>query len=162
MITAEPVLVETPKTTPRSFTAGSVTRRRRRRSRCGRRGRNPIEIVLLRFAWRARTALRAHLAHPQLSQQLVKLRSELARQVGTRVLMHHGAQVDEQPGISPSQFNLGGIDQAEQDIGDELLDGKRPHLPHMLADVFRRSCTLAPGVTVRVHDSQPPGSPAWR
>jgi len=56
-------------------------------------------------------ALCAHLTQPQLSQHLVDLLGDLVRQIGTRVLVRHGAQVDQQPGVSPPQFDLGGIEQ---------------------------------------------------
>jgi hypothetical protein len=63
-------------------------------------------------------ALRAHLTQPQLSQQLIDLPAELVRKIGTCVLARHSAQVDQQPGVPPPQFDLGGIEQAEQDIRD--------------------------------------------
>jgi hypothetical protein len=69
-------------------------------------------------------ALRAYLAQPQLAQHLVDPRSELARQVRTCVLVRHGGHVDQQSGVSPPQFDIGGVKQAEQRIADYLVDGK--------------------------------------
>ncbi len=44
-----------------------------------RRGRGPVQIVLLRLALLARVAFRAHLTQPQLSQYLIDLPGEFAR-----------------------------------------------------------------------------------
>jgi hypothetical protein len=41
------------------------------------------------------------------------------------VLVRHGGQAGQQPGVSPPQFDLGGIEQAEHHIPDDLLNGKR-------------------------------------
>src|SRR5215472_2491994 len=75
--------------------------------------------------------------------------------------MHDSAQVNQQPGVSPPQFDLGGIEQVEHDIRDELLDGKRADLPRALG-LLRRTRPPVPGATARlcgVHHSQPPGLP---
>ena len=55
----------------------------------------------LRLASLARVALRSHLTQPQLSQHLADLPGEFLRQIGTRVLVRHSAQVDQQPCVSP-------------------------------------------------------------
>jgi hypothetical protein len=79
----------------------------------------------------ARVAFRAHLTQPQLSQHLVDLPAEFARQAGARVLVRHRGHVDQQPGVSPAQLHLGGIEQAEQDIPENLADAKRAQAPHI-------------------------------
>ena len=97
----------------RSVTGGRPTSLR---CTCRRRGRYPLQIVLPWLASPARVAFRAHLTQPQLSQHLLDLLGEHLRQIGARVLVRHGAHVDQQPGVSPPQLDLGGIEQAEQDI----------------------------------------------
>jgi len=39
--------------------------------------------------------------HDATRRYLVNLLGELVRQVGTRALVRHGGQVDQQPGVSP-------------------------------------------------------------
>jgi hypothetical protein len=93
----------------------------------------------------ARVAFRADLAQPELSQCLVDLRGELVGQVGTGVPVRHGGHVDQQPGITPPQLDLRGMEQAEHGIGDHLVNGKRAQPPRMLADVIGRPRWLVPG-----------------
>src|SRR5215472_1067816 len=123
-----------------------------------RRDRGPVQIVLLRLALLARVAFRAHLTQPQLSQQLVDLSGEFARQVRARVLVRQGGHVDQQPGVSPAQLHLGGVEQAEQKIPKNLDDGKRAQPPHIFAGVLRRLlvCLLGAARPGSAHDSDPP------
>src|SRR5258708_22749336 len=77
--------------------------------------------------------------------------------------MCHGAQVDQQPGVSPPQFDLGGIEPAEKDIRDCLFDGERAHPLHLLAKALSRPCPFVLGAAARpriIHDSEPPKSPS--
>jgi hypothetical protein len=103
-------------------------------------------------------AFRAHLPHPQLSKDLVDLRGQFARQVRARVLVHHRSHVDQQPGISPAQLHLGGVEQAEQELAENLIDRKRPQPPRILASVLGRPFLSRLGVTgpSSTHDSTPP------
>jgi hypothetical protein len=74
------------------------------------------------------------------------------------VLVRHSGHVDQQPGVSPAQLDLGGIDQAEQEIPENLVDGKRAQLPRILAGVLRGPLVCMPGATrpSSAHDSEPP------
>jgi hypothetical protein len=128
------------------------------RCACRRRGRHPVQVVLLRLVLKACMAFCVHLTQPKLSERLVDLLSELVWQIGTRVLVRYSAHVDEQPGISPPQFDLGGIEEGEHDITDDLLGGKRAHALDILADVLlrRRPVVIAAAQPRRIHDSEPP------
>jgi len=95
-------------------------------------GRGLVQVVLFRLALLARRALRADLTHPQLSQHLIDLAGEFTGQVGTRVLVRHRGHVDQQPGITPAQLHLRGIEQAEQDIPENLIDRKHAQPPRIL------------------------------
>jgi len=126
-----------------------------------RRGRGPVQIVLLRrLALLARVAFGAYLTQPRLSQHLVDLPGEFARQVGARVLVRHRGHVDQQPGVSSAQLHLRGIEQAEQEVPENLINGKRAQPPHVFAGVLRRRLVSLPGVTwpSSAHDSEPPTS----
>jgi hypothetical protein len=49
------------------------------------------------------------------------------------VLVRHRGNVDQQPGISPAQLHLRGIEQAEQEITENMTGRKRPqHGGHLL------------------------------
>jgi len=80
----------------------------------------------------ARMAFRSHLAHPQLSQQLVDLPGELARQVGTSLLVRHRGHVDQQPGITPAQLHLRDGEHAEQQVPENLIDRNSAQLLRLL------------------------------
>ena len=69
-----------------------------------RRGRGLVQVILFWLGLLGRVTFCAHLSHPQLSQQLVDLPGEFARQVGARVLVRHRGNVDQQPGVSPASF----------------------------------------------------------
>jgi hypothetical protein len=121
-----------------------------------RRGWYPIQIVLLWLTLAACVSFRAHLTHPQLAQHLIDPLSELAGQIGTRVVVCHGGHVNQQSGVSAPQFELGGIKQAEQYIRDNLVDGKRTHSPRVLAGVLHSRCLFLLGAFARAgsaHDS---------
>jgi hypothetical protein len=55
------------------------------------------------------------------------------------VLKRHRGHVDQQPGVSPTQLHLGGIEPAEQEIPENLVDGKRAPPPRIFAGVLRRA-----------------------
>src|SRR5690349_10666338 len=84
------------------------------------------------------------LAQPQLSQHVVDLPGEFARQVGAGVLVCHRGHVDQQPGVSPAQLHLGGIEQADQQIPENLVDGKRAQPPRIFAGVLGRPLVPLP------------------
>ena len=122
-----------------------------------RRGRGPFQVVLFRLALPAPMALRADLTHPQLSQHPIDLAGEVTRQVGTRVLVRHRGHVDQQPGITPAQLHLRGIEQAKQDIPENLIDRKHTQPPRILTGVLRRPLASQPG-TRRAQQAGPPRS----
>ncbi len=133
--------------------------------RAGRwRCRGRAQVVLLPLALLARAVLRSHLSHPQLSQRLVDLPGELARQVGARVLVCHGGHVDQQPGVSAAQLHLRGVEQTEQEIPENLVDRKRAQLLRIFTGVrrftgvFGRLLVCLPGATglSSIHDGPPP------
>jgi hypothetical protein len=103
-----------------------------------------VEVVLLRGGLTTRVALRSYLTQPQLAQHLVDLPGEFARQIRTGVLVRHGGDVDQQSGVSPPQFGLGGGEQAEQRIPDNLGDRKRAQPPHMLAGACESAAHASP------------------
>ena len=108
----------------------------------------------------ARMVFRVHLPHPQLSQRLVQLPGVLGRKVGTRVLVRHRGHVDQQPGISPAQLQLRGIEQVEQEIAENLVDRKRAQPPREFTGFLRGPLLFLPGAirAISAHDSTPPTS----
>ena len=123
-----------------------------------RRGRGPFQVVLFRLALLARMALRADLTHPQLSQHLIDLAGEVTGQVGTRVLVRHRGHVDQQPGITPAQLHLRGIEQAEQEVPENLIDRKHAQPPRMFTGILCRPLASLPGA-MRLSSAQPGPGP---
>ena len=63
------------------------------------------------------------------------------------MLVRYRGQVDQQPGVLPAQLHLAGIEQAEQEIPENLVDGKRAQPPCMFAGVLRGPLASLPGAT---------------
>jgi hypothetical protein len=105
-------------------------------------------------------AFRAYLFHPQLSECLVDLLGEFAREMGAGLLVRRRCHVDQHPGVSPAQLHLGGIEQAEKEIPENLIDGKRAQPPRILVGVLSGLLPRLPRVTrfSSTHDSNPPAS----
>ena len=80
------------------------------------------------------------------------------------MLMCHGGHVDQQPGVSPAQLHLRGVEQTEQEIPENLVDRKGAQLLRIFTGVrgftgvFGRLLVCLPGATglSSVHHGTPP------
>jgi hypothetical protein len=76
------------------------------------------------------------------------------------VLVRYRGNVDQQPGISPAQLHPRGIEQADQEITENLVGRKRPQPPRTVMGVIRRPLLFLRGATrpSSAHGSTPPTS----
>jgi hypothetical protein len=76
------------------------------------------------------------------------------------MLVRYRGHVDQQPGVLAAQLHLGGMEQAEQDIPEDLVDGKRAQPPRIFAGVLRRPLVSLAGATrpSSARDSESPTS----
>jgi hypothetical protein len=54
------------------------------------------------------------------------------------VLVRYRGHVDQQPGISPAEIYLRGIEKTDQELPENLINGKRAQPPPIFTGILRR------------------------
>jgi len=105
--------------------------------------RDPTQIVWLGLALVGYLGLGADLTQPELPERGLDLLAELVGQVTTGILQRQRAEIDEQPRVPPTEFDLCRTEQRREQIRDDLSGGCRPQpLQELSGFVLGPACPI--------------------